>query len=75
MLFHAGDMDVDVKIESTEVGQQITLMGQVLSSTSKFFDNAPATLQSGVVRTERIRMKSANSHSKFRTILTISPST
>jgi hypothetical protein len=45
-LFRAGDIDVDVKIESTEIGKEITLVGQVLSPTSKFFVNAPVTLES-----------------------------
>jgi len=51
LLFRAGDVDVDVKIESTEANDCITLAGQVLSSTAKFFDNAPVKLEShGIVR-------------------------
>jgi hypothetical protein len=51
LLFRAGDVDVDVKIESMEANDRITLVGQVLSSTTKFFDNAPVKLEShGIVR-------------------------
>jgi hypothetical protein len=51
LLFRAGDVDVDVKIESMEANERITLVGQVLSSDTKFFDNAPVKLEShGVVR-------------------------
>ena len=50
-IFRAGDIDVDVKIESAEAGERITLAGQVLSGKSDFFDNAPVRLESqGVVR-------------------------
>jgi len=51
LLFRAGDVDVDVKIESMEANDRITLVGQVLSSASKFFDNTPVKLEShGIVR-------------------------
>jgi hypothetical protein len=51
LLFRAGDVDVDVKIESMEANDRITLVGQVLSTTAKFFDNTPVKLEShGVVR-------------------------
>ena len=51
LLFRAGDVDVDVKIESMEANDRITLVGQVLSSTAKFFDNTPVKLEShGIVR-------------------------
>ena len=51
LLFRAGDVDVDVKIESMEANDRITLAGQVLSSATKFFDNTPVKLEShGVVR-------------------------
>ena len=51
LLFRAGDVDVDVKIESMEANDRITLVGQVLSNTDKFFDNTPVKLEShGVVR-------------------------
>ena len=51
LLFRAGDVDVDVKIESMEANDRITLIGQVLSGTSKFFDNTPVKLEShGIVR-------------------------
>src|SRR5690242_9151119 len=33
-VYRAGDIDVDVKIESTVAGERITLAGQVLSGTS-----------------------------------------
>jgi len=49
LLFRAGD--VDVKIESMEANNRITLVGQVLSSNAKFFDNTPVKLEShGIVR-------------------------
>ena len=51
LLFRAGDVDVDVKIESMEANNRITLVGQVLSSNAKFFDNTPVKLEShGMVR-------------------------
>jgi hypothetical protein len=51
LLFRAGDVDVDVKIESMEANDRITLVGQVLSSDTKFFDNTPVKLEShGMVR-------------------------
>jgi len=51
LLFRAGDVDVDVKIESMEANDRITLVGQVLSTATKFFDNAPVKLEShGIVR-------------------------
>ena len=51
LLFRAGDVDVDVKIESMEANDRITLVGQVLSTTTKFFDNTPVKLEShGIVR-------------------------
>ena len=51
LLFRAGDVDVDVKIESMEANDRITLVGQVLSSATKFFDNNPVKLEShGIVR-------------------------
>jgi hypothetical protein len=50
-IFSAGEIDVDVKIESAQAGERITLEGQVLSRKSNFFDNAPVRLESqGVVR-------------------------
>jgi len=36
LLFRAGSVDVDVKIESMEAHDRITLVGQVLSNTAKF---------------------------------------
>jgi len=51
LLFRAGDVDVDVKIESMEANDRITLVGQVLSNHAKFFDNTPVKLEShGIVR-------------------------
>jgi hypothetical protein len=51
LLFRAGDVDVDVKIEAMEANDRITLVGQVLSSTAKFFDNTSVKLESqGSVR-------------------------
>jgi hypothetical protein len=51
LLFRAGDVDVDVKIESMEANDRITLVGQVLSSATKFFENTPVKLEShGIVR-------------------------
>src|SRR5438094_8561868 len=51
LLFRAGDVDVDVKIESMEANNRITLVGQVLSSNAKFFDNTPVKLEyHGIVR-------------------------
>lgn len=51
LLFRAGDVDVDVKIESMEANDRITLVGQVLSTTAKFFESTPVKLEShGIVR-------------------------
>jgi len=51
LLFRAGEVDVDVKIESMEANDRITLAGQVLSADAKFFDNTPVKLEShGIVR-------------------------
>jgi len=51
LLFRAGDVDVDVKIESMEANNRITLVGQVLAPGDKFFDNTPVKLEShGIVR-------------------------
>ena len=51
LLFRAGDVDVDVKIEATEGQDRISLVGQVLSTTPKFLDNTPVKLEShGTVR-------------------------
>lgn len=51
LLFRAGDIDVDVKIESVETSDRISLVGQVLSNSEKFFDNTPVKLEShGMVR-------------------------
>ncbi len=51
LLFRAGDVDVDVKIESMEANDRITLVGQVLSTDTKFFDDTPVKLEShGIVR-------------------------
>lgn len=51
LLFRAGDVDVDVKIEAMETNERISLVGQVLSNREKFFDNTPVKLEShGMVR-------------------------
>jgi hypothetical protein len=51
LLFRAGDIDVDVKIESMDAADRITLVGQVLSNGVSFYDNTPVKLEShGVVR-------------------------
>jgi hypothetical protein len=51
LLFRAGDVDVDVKIESMEANDRITLAGQILSSAAKFINDAPVKLEAhGVVR-------------------------
>jgi len=51
LLFRAGEVDVDVKVESLEANDRITLIGQVLSNAAKFFDNTPVKLESqGVTR-------------------------
>jgi len=51
LLFRAGDVDVDVKIEAMEANDRISLVGQVLSNATKFFDNTPVKLEShGIVR-------------------------
>jgi hypothetical protein len=46
LLFRAGDIDVDVEIQSNG-NEGITLSGQVLSGEANFFDNTPVTLESG----------------------------
>ena len=46
LVFCGGDIDIDVKIESSG-DQQMTLTGQVLSCSSRCFDNVPVTLDSG----------------------------
>jgi hypothetical protein len=51
LLFRAGAVDVDVRIESMEANERINLSGQVLSNGTKFFDNTPVQLESrGTVR-------------------------
>jgi len=51
LLFRAGDVDVDIKIESMEANDRITLVGQVLSTHTKFFDNTSVKLESqGTIR-------------------------
>jgi hypothetical protein len=46
LLFRAGEVDVDVKIESMETNDRISLAGQVLSTGPKFFDDTPVKLES-----------------------------
>jgi len=51
LLFRAGDIDIDLKIESADATDRISLVGQVLSSGERFFDNTPVKLEShGMVR-------------------------
>lgn len=51
LLYRAGDIDVDVKIESMDANDRISLAGQVLSNTAKFFDNTAVKLEShGLIR-------------------------
>jgi hypothetical protein len=51
LLFRSGNVDVDVKIESSQPNDRISLIGQVLSSEPKFFPNTPVNLEShGIVR-------------------------
>lgn len=50
LLFRAGDVDVDLRIESG-VDNRISLSGQVLSEAVPFFENTPVRLEShGVAR-------------------------
>jgi len=50
LLFRAGDVDVDLRIES-DMDNRISLSGQVLSETVPFFQNTPVRLEShGVAR-------------------------
>jgi hypothetical protein len=51
LLFRAGEIDVDIKVDSTASHDRLTLEGQVLPSTSKFIENVAVKLQShGIVR-------------------------
>jgi hypothetical protein len=51
LIFRAGEIDVDVKIDSTERDEFVSLSGQVLSGDSSFFHNASVGLESqGVIR-------------------------
>jgi len=55
LLFRAGDVDIDVKIESMEKNDRITMVGQVLSASEKLFDGAPVKLEShGVVQYQTV---------------------
>ena len=50
LLFKAGDVDVDVRIESA-AEDRISLAGQVLSESTDFFDDAPVRLEfHGIIR-------------------------
>jgi hypothetical protein len=50
LIFRAGEIDVDVKIESTERDELVSLSGQVLSGAPGFFENASVGLESqGVI--------------------------
>ena len=49
LLFRAGKVDVDVRIESGD--DRVSLAGQVVSESERFFENTPVRLEShGVVR-------------------------
>src|SRR5262245_11857006 len=51
LLFRAGDVDIDVKIESTESSDRVSFAGQVLSGDAAFVSKAPVKLEShGIVR-------------------------
>jgi len=55
LLFRAGDVDIDVRIESMEKDNRISMVGQVLSSTERLFDGAPVKLEShGVIQRQTI---------------------
>ncbi len=50
LLFRAGDVDVDIRIES-DTEDRVSLAGQVLSESTDFFENTPVWLEShGMVR-------------------------
>ena len=46
LLYRAGDVDIDVRVE-TDPDNKISLSGQILSSSAKFFENAPVRLEAG----------------------------
>ncbi len=49
LLFRTGKVDIDVRVESGD--DRVSLAGQVLSESERFFENAPVRLEShGVVR-------------------------
>jgi len=51
LLFRAGGVDVDLKIDSADVNDRITMVGQVLSNSASFLDSTPVKLEShGVIR-------------------------
>ena len=55
LLFRAGDVNIDVKIESMEQNDRITMVGQVLSPSEKLFDGAPVKLEShGIVQYQTV---------------------
>ncbi len=50
LLFKAGEVDVDIRIESAD-DDRISLAGQVLSDSTDFFDDTPVRLEShGIIR-------------------------
>lgn len=50
LLFKAGDVDVDLRIEASP-DERISVAGQVLSTATPFFDNTPVRLEAhGIVR-------------------------
>jgi len=55
LVFRAGDVDVDVKIESMEANDRISLVGQVLATNDRFCENMPVRLESqGTIRYKTI---------------------
>ncbi len=46
LLYRAGDVDIDVRVE-TDPDNKVSLSGQILSSSAQFFENAPVRLESG----------------------------
>lgn len=46
LLYRAGDVDIDVRVE-TDPDNKVSFSGQILSSSAQFFENAPVRLESG----------------------------
>jgi hypothetical protein len=56
LLFRAGEIDGDVKIESSVRDERLCLSGQVLSGGATFFDSASVGLESNGVLRYRTRI-------------------